>query len=79
MEDYANLAFMFKEFVEENAKLVDKNEKFKITLEERLSPYIVEKEKEIQTLKSMVDELTLREGELETLKIQIQHFAAKEK
>lgn len=61
MEDYSYLASMFKELMEDNVKLDDKNEKFTITLEERFSSYDVENEKEIEILMSKVDKLTIRE------------------
>lgn len=55
---------MLKEVFEDNAELIDKNKKYNLALEERFSPCDTKKEKEIKSLKSKVDELTMREKSL---------------
>lgn len=66
IEDYANLATMFKQLVDDNVNLADETEKYKLALEELFSPYDSEKVNDIEALKVKIEEMTLRKKELET-------------
>lgn len=79
IEDYANLSTMFKQLIEGNAKVANENEKFKLTLEEKFTPYDANKEKEIENLKLKIEETTSRKKEHETLLIQAQELAQSQK